>query len=157
MRGSGSRILTPRSPLLRSYIELLIVMAYVLRKPDYIHAVMNDPAEWKRGMPKRKGTQALMALARQEFPTIDEPYDELSDMGHFGTTAMWSAFTPTELEDQIGDDKTRDIEWTNIPSWRHPDDPMKAAAHLLEFAQGFAQVAEKIIQAHLLPLKPPAK
>lgn len=138
-------------PLLRSYIELVILVAYVLHRPDYIQAVMTDPAEWQRGMPKRKGTQALMAVAAREFPTISAPYDELSDMGHFGSAAMWSAFTPDEIESEIADPEKRTIEWTNIPSWRHPDDPLKAAAHLLEFTEGFTRTVNAMTDRYLGP------
>jgi hypothetical protein len=150
---SGVRESNPHAafPLLRGYIELVILVAYVLHNPRYIRAAMTDPAESPPGVPKRKSIQSLIGGAEKEFPTIKAPYDELSDMGHFGTVALWSAFKPDELEQKGA---TMTIEWTNAPSWRDADDPLKAAAHLLEFVEAFAQTVDKITLAHLAPLSP---
>jgi hypothetical protein len=150
---SGIRHSNPHAafPLLRSYIELVILVAYVLRRPDYIKAVVTDPSEWQPGMPRRKSIQSLIALAEEEFPTIKAPYEELSDMGHFGSVAMWTAFEPQDVHE---DENAMTIDWTNVPSWRHRDDPLKAAAHLLEFTAAFVQTVDQIIKAELLPLKP---
>lgn len=138
-------------PLLRSYIELLAIAAYATEHPRYYRALMRDPRDHVPGDPKRKSMQALMNAAAKRFPGIKYPYDQLCELGHFGDTAYWMPFifTPAS-EDRPPGSPLGTLSATSAPRWRDETrDPLIACAHLIEFAESFAECIEHIIEHQL--------
>ena len=109
-------------PLLRAYVDLVIVTMEVRRNPSYAAVVAHDPRTTTLGR-RRKTSQSLVNAAMREVPDMRAAWDLLSEMGgHFG----WAAFqTPMTFEHLP--DGGRQIVVSTGRGWQDPE--MKAASH----------------------------
>jgi hypothetical protein len=127
--------------LLRAYSELVVLVYYLGDHPEYLDILEKPPQD----PDIRKKWSELFEHAAPEMPGIRSVYAMLSEMAHFGSTAMWNPF---HLEDP--DD--RRLNFTTYPRWKVPDrDPRVALTMLLEADVTTIAVLERYAERHLVP------
>ena len=131
-------------PLLRALLEALALVIYVTDKPAYIATVTRRERDIPAGSPKRKSMQALFAHAVTVAPGLKNVYDELSEMTHFGASAMWTSHV-------IDNEATRETSWTIVPRWRDGEQALIACATTIELADGIEQFLREFATRHCVP------
>lgn len=125
--------------LLRAYLELVVLVRYVDRQPDYL-----DELEKPRPAGKRRTFRTLFEDAATEMAGVRLVYATLSEMAHFGSTALWHPFT-------ITDEAERRLSFSTAPHWKHPDDGRMALAMLAESDEAVTEVLHRYSEHHVLP------
>jgi len=135
---------TERNPhaaftLLRAYLELVVLVRYVDLHPEYLE-------ELKRPKPegKRKKMRELFEDAATEMVGVRHVYSVLSEMAHFGSTALWHPFTITDPEERV-------LSFGTGPHWKHEDDPRTVLAMLREADETFFVVIDRFASHHVTP------
>jgi hypothetical protein len=134
-------------PLIRAFAEDVVLVIYAIDHPDYVRAVSVRPRERPEQSPRRKSRKALFDYAAREAPQIYEVYRELSEIGHFGSVAMWASHSvmPTD------DDGILRAVWTSTPSWRSEKQALIACAQTLELADAMATYLRRFGERHVRP------
>lgn len=138
-------------PLIRAFLEAVVLVMYVTDHPEYVKVLGRRPSELPEHGPKRKSMQALLAAVSKRAPGAKAVYGELSEITHFGATAMWTAHVA------IGERATEDGEpltvmWTNSPRWKNDEQAMIACAQTLELANEMVAALTCFARRHVLPL-----
>jgi hypothetical protein len=125
--------------LLRAYLELVVLVRYVDLHPEYLE-------ELKRPKPegKRKYMSELFEDAATEMVGVRHVYSVLSEMAHFGSTALWHPFTITDPEE-------RTLRFGTGPHWKREDDPRTVLAMLQEADENFFVVLDRFASHHVTP------
>src|SRR5205807_1791231 len=98
--------------LMRQLAETVAVVRYVADKPSYVTALLRPETERKPGEPKRKNIQSLIDFMDKHYSTqFKAVYAELSELCHFGSTAVWQSHV-------IVSDQERKAVWSSRPAWR---------------------------------------
>lgn len=119
--------------LMRQLAETVAVVRYVADKPSYVRALLRPEKEWKPGEPKRKNIQALIDYMDKHYSTQFKPvYAELSELCHFGSTAVWQSHV-------IVSDEERKAVWRSRPAWRSRRTLYVACAQALELGGAMAE------------------
>jgi hypothetical protein len=130
--------------LMRAYLELVVFAYYVNKHPSYLASIERPASE----LPKRRGRktfQALLNEAAKEMGGVRKVYASLSEMAHFGSTALWHPFTVGE------DPEERLLKYGTPPHWKRPDDARMAVAMLLENDDAALYVLADFAQTHVVP------
>jgi hypothetical protein len=125
--------------LLRAYLELVVLVRYLDLHPGYL-----DDLEKPRPAGKRKRFKELFEDAASEMAGVRLVYATLSEMAHFGSTALWHPFT-------ITDEAERTLSFSTAPHWKHPDDGRIALAMLAESDEAMTQILRRYSEHHVLP------
>jgi len=126
-------------PLIRAYADVVVITLYVRDNPTYIEAIMTRRRDLKGR--KRLSMAGLIAAAAPHAPGVKTVYDELSEGTHFGSIAMWAAWTLSE---------EAKVRYTTYPRWRRPEiDPLVVAAWLIELCDAFALTVKSMITTYL--------
>jgi hypothetical protein len=125
--------------LLRAYLELVVLVRYLDLHPGYL-----DDLEKPRPVGRRKRFKELFEDAASEMVGVRHVYALLSEMAHFGSTALWHPFT-------ITDEAERTLSFSTAPHWKHPDDGRVALAMLAESDEAMTQVLRRYLEHHVLP------
>jgi hypothetical protein len=131
-------------PLLRVLLESLALVIYVTDTPAYIATVMQRERDITAGSPKSKTMQSLIAHAVKVAPGLKNVYAELSEITHFGASAMWTSHV-------IESEATKETSWTNIPRWRDPEQSLIACATTIELADGVEQILREFATRYCAP------
>jgi hypothetical protein len=128
--------------LLRAYLELVVLVRYVDLHPDYIEALKRPMAE----LPKhtRKRWADLFEDAATETRGVRRTYEVLSEMAHFGSTALWHPFTVTDQEERL-------MTFGVGPHWKNADDPRIVLAMLKEADEAVFVVLDRFLAHHVTP------
>ena len=98
--------------LMRQLAETVAVVRYVADHPSYAIAHMRPEKEWKPGEPRRKSIQTLVNHMDKKYASqFKHVYASLSELTHFGSTAVWSAHS-------VVDDEQHKTVWSSHPRWR---------------------------------------
>lgn len=133
-------------PLLRSFVEAVALVIYVLDHPDYVDVLTVRPSEIAPGGRRRKSPQALIAYASKQAPGMKDVYAELSEATHFGAIAMWASWSIAEEEEG-----SRRVLWSNEPRWRSEQQALIACAQTLELADAMIVYLGQFRDRHILP------
>jgi len=133
--------------LLRAYLELVVLVYYLDVYPDYVKALERPMSELPKGT--RKRFSELFEFASGEMPGVRAVYDLLSEMAHFGSTALWHPFTVDDEAPPEGSLGT--LRYYSGPSWRRPDDARLALAMLLEADEATFAVLDRYLRHHVKP------
>ena len=125
--------------LLRAYLELVVLVRYVDLHPEYL-----DQLERPKPEGKRKPMHELFEDAATEMSGVRHAYAVLSEMAHFGSTALWHPFTVTSL-------KERRMTFGTGPHWKHADDPRTVLAMLREADEVTFVVLDRFASHHVTP------
>jgi hypothetical protein len=113
--------------------ETVAVVRYVADKPSYIRALLRPEKEWKPGEPKRKNIQALIDYMDKHYSMQFKPvYAELSELCHFGSTAVWQSHVIVSDEERKAVSRSR-------PAWRSRRTLYVACAQALELGGAMAE------------------
>jgi hypothetical protein len=128
--------------LLRAYLELVVLVRYVDLHPDYMEALRRPMAE----LPKhtRKRWDELFEDAATEMRGVRRAYEVLSEMAHFGSTALWHPFTITDAEERL-------MTFGTGPHWKHAGDPRIVLAMLREADEAMFVVLDRFLTNHVTP------
>ncbi len=119
--------------LMRQLAETVAVVRYVADKPSYVTALLRPEKEWKPGEPKRKSILSLIDYMDRHYSTqFKAVYAELSELCHFGSTAVWQSHV-------IVSDQERKAVWSSRPAWRSRRTLYVACAQVLELGEEMAQ------------------
>jgi len=125
--------------LLRAYLELVVLVRYLDLHPGFL-----DDLEKPKPVGKRKTFKELFEDAATEMVGVRYVYATLSEMAHFGSTALWHPFT-------ITDEAERTLSFSTAPHWKHPDDGRTALAMLAESDEAMTKVLHRYSEHHVLP------
>lgn len=125
--------------LLRAYLELVVLVRYVDINPGYL-----DDLDKPKPVGKRRTFKELFEDAASEMAGVRHVYSTLSEMAHFGSTALWHPFT-------ITDEAERTLSFSTAPHWKHPDDGRMALAMLAESDEAMIEVLHRYSDHHVLP------
>jgi hypothetical protein len=126
--------------LLRAYLELVVLVRYLDLHPSYL-----DELEKPKPAGKRRTFKELFEDAASEMIGVRYVYATLSEMAHFGSTALWHPFN-------ITDEAERTLSFSTAPHWKHPDDGRIALAMLAESDEAMIEVLHRYSEHHVLPL-----
>lgn len=129
--------------LLRAYLELVVLVRYVDLHPDYLEALKRPIGELPKGT--RKQMWELFEDAATEMRGVRHTYDTLSEMAHFGSTALWHPFT-------VGDAEDRRLTYGTAPHWKKPGDAQIVLGMLLEADESVMVVLERYRDHHVTPV-----
>jgi hypothetical protein len=119
--------------LMRQLAEAVAVVRYVADKPSYVAALLRPEKEWKPGEPRRKSPQSLINYMDKQYSTqFKAVYAELSELCHFGSTAVWQSHV-------IVSDQEHRAVWSSHPAWRSQRTLYVACAQALELGDAMAQ------------------
>lgn len=119
--------------LMRQLVETVAVVRYVADKPNYVTALLRPEKEWKPGEPKRKSIQSLIDYMDKQYSTqFKAVYAELSELCHFGSTAVWQSHV-------IVGDKEHKAVWSSHPAWRSRRTLYVACGQVLELGDAMDQ------------------
>lgn len=135
-------------PLLRAFVEAVLLVIYVNDHPDYVDVLTARPRELPKDGPKRKSIQALISYASKHAPGMKNVYAELSEATHFGAIAMW---TPHAIEGE--NENGLQTSWASRPRWRSEDEALIACAQTLELADAMEALLREFYRRHVLPLR----
>ncbi len=95
-------------PLIRSWVEVVTIAMYVIKKPAYAQYLMEGPGA---NTPAKKSFEAMFHAVKDEAGQLRLVYGQLSDYSHFGPLGVWNSHS-------IEDDRTGAVPWTDVPHWR---------------------------------------
>lgn len=95
-------------PLIRSWVEVVTIAMYVIKKPAYAQYLMEGPG---KNTPAKKSFEAMFHAVKAEAGQLRQVYGQLSDFSHFGPLGVWNSHS-------IEYDLTRTVLWTDVPRWR---------------------------------------
>jgi hypothetical protein len=125
--------------LLRAQVELMVLLRYLDRHPEYL-----DDLERPGG--RRRQFRELFAEAAEELRGIRNVYATLSEMAHFGSTALWHPFSVGDT-----DETARRLSYGTAPHWRHADEPRVVLGMLAEAEDGLLVMLDRYLRHHVLP------
>jgi hypothetical protein len=126
-------------PLMRQFAETVAVAFYTADHPSYVEALKTAEREKPPGAPRRKSVRALVSyMERVHAEQFGLVYDELSEVTHFGSLALWIAHRAH------GD---RRVSWTSVPSWKAESQLYVACAQLLELREAMVAAIEALGEA----------
>ena len=125
--------------LLRAYLELVVLVRYIDLHPEYL-----DELEKPKPAGKRKTMRELFEDAATEMHGVRRVYGVLSEMAHFGSTALWHPFS-------VSDEEERLVTFGTGPHWKHSDDPRTVLAMLRESDEAMFVVMDRFASHHITP------
>jgi len=133
--------------LLRAYLELVALIFYVDAHPEYMATLHKPMAELPKNT--RKSFRELFEAASSELAGIRSVYAMLSEMAHFGSTALWQPFS-------VEDDPPKEgalgrLTFSTGPHWRKPDDARIALAMLRESDEAALELLRRYVAHHIKP------
>jgi hypothetical protein len=128
--------------LLRAYLELVVLVFYVDKEPDYLGALERPISELPPNT--RKSFRELFAFASSELVGVQTVYALLNEMAHFGSTALWHPFS-------LDEEGERRMSFSTGPHWKKPDDPRTALAMLAEADEAVLVVLRRFAEHHVTP------
>ena len=127
--------------LMRAFAETLLVMAYVADHPQYVMALIEHPGNAAPNGPKRKSIQALINHMdnnyAEQFKLV---YAELSEMTHYGSSAIWNPYTAVDGEEAYN------VTWASPPRWKDERQMYVACAQLLELSSAMDTALLRLVQ-----------
>lgn len=127
-------------PLNRAFAETVLTVAYAHDNPDYVERITerrgNQPKELKRLQIK-----ALIDHIAPSAPGFSHVYDELCEITHFGSVALWQ---PHALE------AGSTVQWRSEPRWSIDREPLVACAQLKEMSAAAETYLYNFAGRHLL-------
>ncbi|HCF99386.1 MAG TPA: hypothetical protein DEV93_02450 [Chloroflexi bacterium] len=126
-------------PLIRAYADVVIMTLYIRDHPTYAEVVMAHPGD--PNYRRRVSVGRLMVAVKDYAPGVKTVYDELTEGTHFGSIAMWTAWT-------LSGERT--LNYTTAPRWRRPEtDPLVFAGWLIELGDAFIETVESTVGHYL--------
>ncbi len=111
-------------PLNRPFAETVLTVAYAHDHPEYVERIMKRRGEQPREL-KRLQIKALIDHITPDAPEFVHVYDELCEITHFGSVALWQ---PHVLEDE------RTVQWRSEPRWKNERRSLVACAQVKEMS-----------------------
>ena len=117
-----------------------MILMYVRARPAYMQTVMNSPQNLPEGALGQRSTQAIIAAVGREAPGFKHVWDELCDMTHFGSLAIWNAW-------KLDPDPTEpgNVSYTTYPRWKEETDPLLACGWLMELSDALIATLEGML------------
>lgn len=134
-------------PLVRAWSEACALLVYVVDKPQYITALMEDKKSLGSSAGRRKSIQALISHATGRMPGLKLIYGQLSEVAHFGSVAFWNPFDTHDSDDP----SVVTLTWSSIPRWRDEHQALIACGWVHELAEASRHLLQEFAEAHLLP------
>ena len=133
--------------LLRSLLDLVLVVLQVRRQPDYAAVVMDVTSEDRRA-PGPLSAQKLLANAQAELPGMKDAWNDLSEIAHFGR----EGFVLT-VDDVRHDDSGLHVSVSTESRWRIPADKLTTIVAAAVMTEVVAASIRKVLTDR--PLGPP--
>lgn len=111
-------------PLNRAFAETVLTVAYANDHPDYVERITERRGDQPKDL-KRLPIRTLIDHITPSAPGFGPVYDELCEITHFGSLALWQPHA-------ITGDAT--LMWGSPPRWSNGREPLIACAQLKELS-----------------------
>jgi hypothetical protein len=111
-------------PLNRAFAETVLTVAYTLDHPDYVERIVDRRADQPKEL-RRLQIKTLVEHITPDAPGFTRVYDELCEITHFGSIALWQ---PHALDGE------RTVQWRSDPRWSDEREALVACAQLKEMS-----------------------
>lgn len=126
-------------PLSRAFAETVLTVAYALDHPDYVERILERRGEQPKEL-KRLPIKKLIDHITPSAPGFGLVYDELCEITHFGSVAMWQPHSIT------GEGR---LLWGSAPRWSNDREPLIACAQLKELSSAAVAYLHNFAGRHL--------
>jgi hypothetical protein len=130
-------------PLIRSYADVVLVALFVHLRPAYLQTALRGPRNLKAGDMKPRTSQAMISAVSERAPGFAAAWDELSDLTHFGSLAIWNAWqldTSAPAPNTLGT-----FNFATHPRWRNASDPLLVCGWLIELSDALTDTLELML------------
>lgn len=127
-------------PLNRAFAETVLTVAYVHDHPDYVERITERRGDRPKEL-KRLPVRALIDHIEPNAPGFSAVYDELCEVTHFGSVALWQ---PHLLKEPLT------VQWRSEPRWRDDREPLVACAQLKEMSAAAQIYLYNFVGRHVL-------
>jgi len=127
-------------PLNRAFAETILTVAYAHDHPDYVERIMKRRGEQPKQL-KRLQVKALIDHITPDAPGFVHVYDELCEITHFGSVALWQPHV-------LGDERT--LQWRSEPRWKDERESLVACAQLKEMSGAAETYLHNFAGRHIL-------
>jgi len=136
-------------PVLRSYADVVLVVRYVWHRPAYLPTALRGPKNLRPGDMKARTSQAMISVVSAKAPGFAAAWDELSDMTHFGSLAIWNAWqldTSAPAANTLGR-----VNFATYPRWKTATDPLLVCGWLIELSDALSDTLEQMLEDWFRP------
>lgn len=127
-------------PLNRAFAETILTVAYAHDHPDYVERIMERRGDQPKEL-KRLQIKTLIDHIAPTAPGFRHVYDELCEITHFGSVALWQ---PHLLAEPMT------VQWRSEPRWRNDREPLIACAQLAEMSAAAETYLHNFAGRHIL-------
>ena len=127
-------------PLSRAFAETVLTVAYVHDHPDYVERITERRGEQPKEL-RRLPIKALIDHIAPQAPGFSNVYDELCEITHFGSVALWQPHV-------AGEDRT--VRWQSEPRWKDDREGLIACAQLKELSEAARIYLHNFAGRHIL-------
>ena len=127
-------------PLNRAFAETVLTVAYAHDNPDFVERITKRRGDQPKEL-KRLQIKTLINHIRPSAPGFSQVYDELCEITHFGSVALWQ---PHAL------DGARTVQWRSEPRWGNDREPLIACAQLMEMSAAAETYLYNFAGRHIL-------
>jgi len=126
-------------PLNRAFAETVLTVAYAHDHPDYVERILERRGEQPKEL-KRLPIRKLIDHIAPDAPGFNQVYDELCEITHFGSVALWQPHSITG---------ERTLQWGSAPRWSNDREALIACAQLKEMSAAAVAYLHYFTQRHL--------
>lgn len=127
-------------PLSRAFAETVLTVAYATDDPAYVERITERRGDQPKEL-RRLPIKALIDHIAPEAPGFASVYDELCEITHYGSVALWQ---PHVLNGE------RTVQWRSEPRWRRDREALIACAQLTELSAAAVTYLHNFVGRHVL-------
>src|SRR5207247_3310230 len=123
---------------------VVLVVLYVRLRPAYLRTALRGPRNLQAGDMKARTSQAMISAISHRATGFARVWDELSDMAHFGSLAIWNAWqvdTSAPIANTLGK-----VNFATYPRRKRPTDPLLACGWLIELSDALIDTLDEMLQ-----------
>ena len=127
-------------PLNRAFAETVLTLAYAYDNPDYLDRITERRGDQPKEL-KRLPITVLIDHIEPSAPGFRHVYDDLCEMTHFGSVALWQPHVMANVTT---------VHWRSEPRWKNEREPLIACAQLGEMSAAAVTYLHNFAGRHII-------